>query len=172
MELTRLDKLVIEEVSGVDDPASQLPGWMLTKARQRRIIEHAEGLRKALGSDDLFERVVKAALTPDELVFFGTQGIRILKAKHSHRVDGGGFAPQPAKVNPSAPLPVLRHGGSPMPVVSGCFRDRPAGGDPASGHAAYGEIEQGDPLNLRERADEWLNPHGRAPSRHGHPRRL
>lgn len=32
MELTKLDTLLITEVSGVDDPANQLPGWMVTKA--------------------------------------------------------------------------------------------------------------------------------------------
>lgn len=32
MEQTRLEKLLISEVSGVDDPANQLPGWMVTKA--------------------------------------------------------------------------------------------------------------------------------------------
>jgi hypothetical protein len=30
--LTKLDKLTILEVSGVDSPANQLPGWMVTKA--------------------------------------------------------------------------------------------------------------------------------------------
>jgi hypothetical protein len=32
MESVLLDKLFISEVSGVDDPANQLPGWMVTKA--------------------------------------------------------------------------------------------------------------------------------------------
>jgi len=32
MEQTKLDSLLISEVSGVDDPANQLPGWMVTKA--------------------------------------------------------------------------------------------------------------------------------------------
>lgn len=32
MESVRLDRLLISEVSGVDDPANQLPGWMVTKA--------------------------------------------------------------------------------------------------------------------------------------------
>lgn len=32
MEQTKLDSLLISEVSGVDDPANQLPGWMVTKS--------------------------------------------------------------------------------------------------------------------------------------------
>ena len=32
MEQVRLDKLLISEVSGVDDPANMLPGWMVTKS--------------------------------------------------------------------------------------------------------------------------------------------
>jgi len=32
MESVKLDKLLIQEVSGVDDPANMLPGWMVTKA--------------------------------------------------------------------------------------------------------------------------------------------
>lgn len=32
MEQVKLDRLLISEVSGVDDPANQLPGWMVTKS--------------------------------------------------------------------------------------------------------------------------------------------
>lgn len=32
MESVRLDRLLIKEVSGVDDPANELPGWMVTKS--------------------------------------------------------------------------------------------------------------------------------------------
>lgn len=32
MEQTKLDRLLMTEVSGVDDPANQLPGWMVTKS--------------------------------------------------------------------------------------------------------------------------------------------
>jgi hypothetical protein len=32
VEQTRLERLLIEEVSGVDSPASNLSGWMVTKA--------------------------------------------------------------------------------------------------------------------------------------------
>lgn len=32
MEQVKLERLFMEEISGVDDPANQLPGWMVTKA--------------------------------------------------------------------------------------------------------------------------------------------
>lgn len=34
MQQTKLETLLITEVSGVDDPANELPGWMVTKARR------------------------------------------------------------------------------------------------------------------------------------------
>ena len=34
MESTKLEKLLISEVSGVDDPANELPGWMVTKSKE------------------------------------------------------------------------------------------------------------------------------------------
>jgi len=33
VDTVKLQKLLMKEVSGVDDPASQLPGWMIAKSR-------------------------------------------------------------------------------------------------------------------------------------------
>lgn len=33
----KLEKLLIDEISGVDDPANMAPGWMLAKARKRKL---------------------------------------------------------------------------------------------------------------------------------------
>ena len=35
MDQVKLQRLTMTEISGVDDPANQLPGWMVTKARAR-----------------------------------------------------------------------------------------------------------------------------------------
>ena len=34
MDATKLEKLLISEVSGVDDPANEVPGWMIAKAAE------------------------------------------------------------------------------------------------------------------------------------------
>jgi hypothetical protein len=80
---TRLNKLFIEEVSGVDDPANQLPGFMVMKARRgsawERVVKACDDLRKELGNDDTFERVLKAMFTEGERVFLGHDSLRVLK---------------------------------------------------------------------------------------------
>ena len=76
--LVQLKKLSISEVSGVDDPANEIPGWLVMKARaavstapyspgeSRAIlaaagdVPAAEALRKAVSDDDLFVEIVRA----------------------------------------------------------------------------------------------------------------
>lgn len=56
MEQTLLATLLMEEVSGVDDPANQVPGWMVTKsadgeqAASESIVAKVKGLLSTLGA--------------------------------------------------------------------------------------------------------------------------
>jgi hypothetical protein len=60
MELRKLEKLLIGEVSGVDDPANEIPGWMVAKGRDGvsgRDARRADGLSAIKGrrvGNDLF----------------------------------------------------------------------------------------------------------------------
>jgi len=45
---TKLEKLLISEVSGVDDPASLLPGWMVTKAARTGFVAAVESAADSL----------------------------------------------------------------------------------------------------------------------------
>ena len=118
--LTRLRDLKIEEVSGVDRPASMLDGFMVFKAREKP----SDVLRKAANwtlndalavvVDRLAERAVAKARLAE---MFGTEvpvtederiACRlVLKARHSARhLDGSGrFAPAKQKLTLTTPEP-------------------------------------------------------------------
>jgi hypothetical protein len=102
----RLSTLKMEEVSGVDDPANMLPGWMVTKARAQS------------GGSQRFLAVVKTAIfltahdTSELAVFDGAESIHVLKAKHDGRQhpDTGRFTPMSApRQTKVAPGVVVTH---------------------------------------------------------------
>src|SRR5690242_20735227 len=97
-DTTRLTKLLISEVSGVDDPANQLPGWMVMKARGadaspwESCVEACDELRRELDNDVTFERVIKAFATEGEYVFLGRESVSVLTLvpeKPSFRIPAG-----------------------------------------------------------------------------------
>ena len=60
MVAQKLEKLLIAEVSGVDDPANEIPGWMVTKNADAGAVPRAGGLLAIKGrrvGDDLFVAV-------------------------------------------------------------------------------------------------------------------
>jgi hypothetical protein len=71
-EQTKLEKLMIEEISGVDDPANQSPGFMVFKAaKTKRLTETAESPLRQY-ADDLFVRAAmrNAPLTVIKAILF------------------------------------------------------------------------------------------------------
>ena len=77
MDAVKLERLLIGEISGVDDPANQVPGWMVLKARGPKahpiLKEHAEGLKLLLtpGEQEAANRIEGEAA----LVALEAQGI-------------------------------------------------------------------------------------------------
>jgi hypothetical protein len=45
--LTKLERLVMTETSGVDDPANMTPGWMVLKARDPQVVAELTALCRA-----------------------------------------------------------------------------------------------------------------------------
>jgi hypothetical protein len=71
MDQVKLERLLIQDVSGVDDPANQLPGWLVTKARGAGL---PEAILRDVASGDILA-------DPAE----------VEKARHSLRDDRGKF---------------------------------------------------------------------------------
>lgn len=70
---TRLTKLRVQEISGVDDPANELPGWLVVKSKE---IDHdLRGFEKAIG--DLFESLD----SPEAELYFKDAPESVLKAR-------------------------------------------------------------------------------------------
>jgi hypothetical protein len=107
-DLTKLETLLMEEISGVDDPANQLPGWMVTKSRTQRegVLEAVENLRKACGGDDDLTIDVLAGRA---IIWQGHKGETILKARHSTRGHGGKFVPPNPEVVAERTTAILFH---------------------------------------------------------------
>jgi hypothetical protein len=166
--LTQLQRLIIDEVSGVADPANQLPGWMVTKTRDgSSVLNAAEKLRKAVGNDAIFERVVKAMVTPGEFVFFGVDGIHVLrKARHDGRQHPhtGRFTSmaEPQQTRIAGGLVMThqdtREGLARQLLDAGLFgkREPSRGGDPNARTSATHDGVDEDPQGLRSRTEDWL----------------
>ena len=96
MPLTKLTKLRIEEVSGVDRPASMLDGFMVMKARDPHALQKAAGLTTADALAIIVDRAAERAVAKATLAeLFGTavplteverlSAALVLKSKHSTR---------------------------------------------------------------------------------------
>ena|SRR5438128_7999572 len=71
-DVKRLQKLLIEEVSGVEDPANEAPGWIVLKRRGQAIRER---LRKRANDEPIFGLfAVVDRVTGKVTMFTGTPG--------------------------------------------------------------------------------------------------
>jgi hypothetical protein len=105
MEPTELQRLLVKEVSGVDDPANEIPGWMVAKAAAAAgedtptfVARLKASLGRPAGKDDI-------DMTADELTATLTANNEAL-AKSI--VDGVGAAVADA-VTKAAPAPEAQH---------------------------------------------------------------
>ena len=88
MDLVRLQELLIAEVSGVDQPANELPGWMVAKSKGR--IEQVRAAEKAKRAA---ERTILADLIRQEYL----------------RGEQGRFTAAPSSSGASEPAPAALH---------------------------------------------------------------
>jgi hypothetical protein len=118
--MTRLDRLTITEVSGVDRPANELDGWMVAKAAggvtvldvvkavlskadlglkvksspaRNAVLDTCDRLRKSCRNDDLFVGLISGR----SILFHGSKVSGVLKAAARHdgrkHPDTGRFTP-------------------------------------------------------------------------------
>lgn len=158
---TLIQRLRIEEISGVDDPANELPGWMVTKARGRRLLDAADpastfflkSICKAIlhaprdidaPSDETLRKSVEM-FGPTLTLLIADGSVEVAKAAQRHPSTGRFMAPILPMANGGAVHPTLarltaEHGRR-HPVFS-----------PASGDAPTSAIEEFRP-------DPSANPH-------------
>jgi hypothetical protein len=90
----RLERLLISEVSGVDDPANELPGWMVTKARPMEQGTALERTCKGLSADA--QAQLRALVDELAAIAMGdplTQALAASKFKPAAQVAAGVFKP-------------------------------------------------------------------------------
>jgi hypothetical protein len=90
-----LQRLLIQEVSGVDDPANALPGWMVAKGRQ--VVEEGTALERTCKGLSADAQAQLRALV-DELAAIAmgdplTQALAASKFKPAAQVAAGVFKP-------------------------------------------------------------------------------
>jgi hypothetical protein len=116
MDAVRLDKLFMTEVSGVDDPANQLPGWMVTKSADatapESIVAKIKGIILGAPTEEGIdmekdELVTILAESNKSLVTSLSEAVAEAVTKSLTPAEGEGATVVPAVATPEADAPVF-----------------------------------------------------------------
>lgn len=116
MTATKLEKLLLQEISAVDDPANEIPGWQVMKARK----PPASGI-KFLATPE--HPNYFGALTHDDapvIKLLRRNGEQDIVRKDALATDSAGAAAATSSAPPAIPL-FTRAPASPTPKFEGSF---------------------------------------------------